>query len=387
MKILKSTAIILIGIFLLMIISSWLHWFFKAGKHLEVIIVDKTVNSFNRNGHSSIVWLLNHDKYINANNKSYSLSRDYFGFYPLKPRNSGNFEIKHILLADIDPLSEKSDILYFADMYGLYANEWYNNKNNIGPETKIIGGITNTDYALLKFMLDAKKTIIIESVFYCEPTEPLNRYRTEEAIDIHPVGWSGKYFKSLDSTKGEIPRWIINTYEKTNDGKWPFKKGGIVLLKGSSQTVILEEGNHLDIAMPQIESSKEICSRFNIPDHVSFTNWFELYTAGPDYKSISDFSLKVNSEGASLLERNGIPANFPAILVNKNEKVFFFTGDFANQKIAYNTYWIAGWLPIKQNSFFHKESSSFLWNFYLPFMSSLFKEIQKKSKSPLLESK
>src|SRR5664279_1780335 len=112
MKILKSTVIILIGIFLLVIISSWLGWFFKAGKHLEVIIVDKTVNSLDRDGHSSIIWLLNHEKYINASNKSYSLSRDYFGFYPLQPRNSGNFEIKHILLSDIAELSEKSDILY-----------------------------------------------------------------------------------------------------------------------------------------------------------------------------------------------------------------------------------------------------------------------------------
>jgi len=58
-------------------------------------------------------------------------------------------------------------------------------------------------------MMDAQKTIIIESVFFCEPTEPLNRYRTEELLDIHPNGWSGKYFNSLDSTNKELPRWII----------------------------------------------------------------------------------------------------------------------------------------------------------------------------------
>jgi len=272
-------------------------------------------------------------------------------------------------------------------MYGLYANDWYKNKMDRGPETKLIGGITNNDYLLLKFMMDAKKTIIIESVFYCEPTEPLNRYRTEEALDIHPVGWSARYFKSLDSASKELPKWIIKAYKQTNDGKWPFKKGGIVFLKGNSQTVILEEGKHLDNAMPQIESSKENCTRYSIPDHVSFTNWFELYTAGPNYRSISDFSIKVNSDGASILEMNGIPSKFPAILIDKTDKIYFFAGDFAHQNFAYNTYWIAGWLPIKQNAFFHSESNAFLWNFYYPFMSNLFKEVQKNHKTSLIKLK
>jgi hypothetical protein len=362
------------------LIISWLLWFFKPGKTLDVVIIDKTVKTLSRDGHSSLVWILNHDKYINSKHKSYSLSKDYFGFYPLRPKNSGNFKIQHILLSDISEISDKGDILYFADMYGLYANEWYKNTNEKGPDTKIIGGITNSDYVLLKFMMDAGKTIIIESVFYCEPTEPLNRYRTEEALDIHPIGWSGKYFKSLDSTNKEIPRWIISTYEKTNDGKWPFKKGGIVFLKGNTQSVVLEEGKHLNMPMPQIETSGDMAARFNVPDHVSFTNWFELYSAGPNYKSISNFSLKVNSEGASILEMNGIPAKFPAIFLDKNEKIFFFTGDFSNHKIAYNTYWIPGWLSLNQKSFFHDESDSFLWNFYYPFMSNLFKEVQKNRK-------
>jgi hypothetical protein len=381
MKTIKRTAIIVIGIFLLAIIVSWLLWFMKADRTLNVVIVDKSVKSFSRDSHSAVVWILNHDKYVNSKHKSYSLSRDYYGFYPLKPRNSGNFEIKRVLLSDIAEVSEKSDILYFADMYGLYFSEWYKNNIDKGPSAKIIGGITNSDYSLLKFMIDSKKTIIIESIFYCEPTEPLNRYRTEEALDIHPVGWSGKYFKSLDSTDKDMPRWIVQTYMKNNDGKWPFKKPGIVFLKGNTQSVVLEEGKHLDISRPQIETSNENATHFNVPNQVSFSNWFEIYTVGPNYKTISDFSLKVNAAGASILELNGIPSKFPAILVDKSNKIYFFTGDFANQKITFNTYWIPGWLSLKQHSMFHNEASSFLWTFYYPFMSNLFKEVQQAHNS------
>jgi len=32
--------------------------------------------------------------------------------------------------------------------------------------------------------------------------------------------------------------------------------------------------------MPQIETSKDIAARFNVPEQVSFSNWFELYTSG-----------------------------------------------------------------------------------------------------------
>ena len=98
MKILKCTAIIVISIFLLVILTGWLHYLLKADKTLDVVIIDKTVENFSRDGHSSLIWILNHDKYVNARHKSYSLSQGYYGFYPLKPRSSLNFEIKHILL-------------------------------------------------------------------------------------------------------------------------------------------------------------------------------------------------------------------------------------------------------------------------------------------------
>jgi hypothetical protein len=390
MKTLKIILIILISIFILAIISCWLIWFVKPGKSLDVIIIDKTVKNFNRDSHSSLIWILNHDKYIDSKHKSYSLSRGYYGFYPLKPRNSGNFEIKRILLSDIAEVSDKCDILYFADMYGLYASEWYKNKVDKGPSTKIIGGITFSDYSLLKFMIDSKKTIIIESVFYCEPTEPLNRYRTEETLDIHPlggeVGWSGKYFGSLDSTNKEIPHWIVQNYMKSNDGRWPFKHAGIVFLKGNSQSVVLEEGKHLELAIPQVETSKEISARFKVPEEVPFTNWFEIFTAGPNYRSIANFSIKVNPAGAAILDSNGIPANFAAIYLDKSEKIYFFTGDFANHDIAYSTYWIPGWLSLKQKNMFHNESTAFLWTFYYPFMSNLFNEIQKQRQAKPLKS-
>jgi len=148
-------------------------------------------------------------------------------------------------------------------------------------------------------------------------------------------------------------------------------------LKGNSQAVVLEEGKDLDNALPQIETSKEIATRFNVPEQTPFTNWFELFTAGPNYRSIADFSLKVNSTGASILESNGIPAKFPAIFLDKNDKVFFFSGDFANQKIAYNTFWIPGWLSLKQKTMFHNESTAFLWTFYYPFISSLLNEVHQ----------
>jgi len=45
-------------------------------------------------------------------------------------------------------------------------------------------------------------------------------------------------------------------------GNGLFKKAGIIFFKGSSQSVVLEVGKHLDIAMPQIETSKGHCSSF-----------------------------------------------------------------------------------------------------------------------------
>jgi len=144
--------------------------------------------------------------------KSYSYLRDYYGFYPLKPRKQRQFWNKNIFSCqDIAwNIGKKSDILYFADMYGVYANDCTNKKAIVVPQPKIIGGITNSDYSLLKFMMDAKRTYYWLRVYsFVNPLNLFNRYRTEELLDIHPK-WAGlvNILIALDSTNKELPRWI-----------------------------------------------------------------------------------------------------------------------------------------------------------------------------------
>ena len=378
MRPLTKAAVSIGLIILILLIASWFFWLIKPSRSLDVIIVDKSVRDFRYTGHRSLTWVLNENKFRHGLNNKYRLSRDYYGFVPLRPRNSGNYMLRRYLLSDITDLVSQSDVIYFADMYGVYFNEWYKSQLPRDASSKIIGGINNNDYWLLKNLYDAKKTLIFENVFFADPTEPLVRYRTEELVNINPTGWNLKYFSNLDSANSQIPRWVIRLYKAANDGQWPFHNAGIIFVKSSGDAVVLEEGKHLSSAMPFLVTSQEKAGKYHVAESVPFTNWIEVVTAASKYHSISDFTLKTTTSGENVLSLHGIPSKFPAILNDSTGRIFYFTGDFANQKMSYATYLLSGYASLKSKSLFHRQGNAFLWNFYVPFMTELFDEVAKQ---------
>ena len=382
MKALKKVAISLgIGI-LVLLLASWLLWLLKPIRPLDVIIVDKSVRDYQFTSHRALTWVLNENRFHSYKNKKYSLSKDYYGFVPLKPKNSGNYVLRRYLLSDITELVEKNDLIYYADMYGVYFNEWYESPVTAASASKIIGGINNNDYWLLKNLYDAHKTIIFEDIFFTEPTEPLVRYRTEEIVKVHPTGWSLKYFAKLDTADKEIPHWVVSMFKKMNDGKWPFKSSGIVFINTNKQVVVLEDKKHLDFPIPMLETAPEVADKYKVAQSVPFYNWIEIVTAAPSYHELSSFVIKDNSAGENVLSLHGIPSKFPAVLQNDSAKMYYIAGDFSNQIMAFNTFRLNGFAALKARSLFHSDKNAFLWTYYVPFLTEVFDETaNEKSES------
>jgi len=78
------------AIIFLLILVSFLLWFFKPKKELNVFLLDKTVPTKERNEHKSFHWVLNHNRYVKPDKERYKLKEDYYGFFPTNPENSNS---------------------------------------------------------------------------------------------------------------------------------------------------------------------------------------------------------------------------------------------------------------------------------------------------------
>ena len=108
---------IFIGILILLILP-FLIWQISPQKNLDVLIIDKTVPDDSFREHKGIVWALKYNKYVKNNNKEYDLKTDYAGFVPEK-------ENKYKIRSIEDGLNSDLDLIYMADTYGVYEDEFF----------------------------------------------------------------------------------------------------------------------------------------------------------------------------------------------------------------------------------------------------------------------
>jgi len=94
-------SIIITGLIIILTSPIWmaLGWLFEGKKELKVVMVDKTTLTNDGIEHRSFNWVLDNDKYCMQNRSLYSISRDYYGFFPKdKVALTGNPVRKSLLI-------------------------------------------------------------------------------------------------------------------------------------------------------------------------------------------------------------------------------------------------------------------------------------------------
>lgn len=378
MKKLKYTLFVLI-ILLLIPLLSWFLWRVSPPKHLQVMIMDKSVSDMKRSSHRPLVWNLNHLRCVKEDGKTYSLLHDYYGFIPIAPFKSRNYDINRIRISDIEGMSVKYDLTYYADTRGVDYDEWFSNKKEQSGSLMIIGGLNQNDYLFLKAMIDQGKTVIAEHEFLGGVTDPLITRKAESLFHIDYTNWTGRYYARLDTSRNpELYPWIVSAYKKNNDGKWPFKGPGIILNRGKNVVVVLEKKDLLSL-LPFIVTNPEKTREYQLPDSIGFAGSFEISIPDSLNEVFAHFFLNASESGLKKLKDNGVPSEFPAILhsITKPADIWYFCGDFSHYKMPYFTYRFKGWGHLMH---FHKAESpsGFIWNYYMPLTKRIFLDTQKR---------
>src|SRR4030042_7199321 len=132
--------IIILVVLLALPLINLVRWTFQTKKPMDIIIVDKTVPTFDREKHKSFNWILTNDRFVKQEKKtSFSYRKDYYGFYPTHPVKKRLWDRIEYRLADLKDLPEKADAIYITDTYGVYFNEWYQGISRSRRSMKIYG--------------------------------------------------------------------------------------------------------------------------------------------------------------------------------------------------------------------------------------------------------
>ncbi len=368
--------VIILAVIIALPVINLIRWSVQTKRPLDIIIVDKTVPTLERDHHKSFDWILTNDRFVNRErNTSYSYTKDYYGFFPQRPLRDKKWDRNDYRLTDLIGLAEKNDAIYFTDTYGVFFNDWFRGINKSRKSRKIYGGLNNNDFLLLKEMKDRNKLIIMEYNSFDYPTAQFESVRTQEKLGINFSGWTGKYFSTLDTTDRDFPIWMTAMYRKEYKKPWTFTKPGIVLLK-EKDIVVLEQGKQLKNPMPQIITDGAATQKYGVVPSVAFDQWFDIIDPLQN-NVISKFRIDTTPSGDSLLVSNSLTNEFPAVVQDApTQRTYYFSGDFATCDLPFWTARFKGVEKLKGILFSDKEDDTrrFFWLYYKPLINGIFSD-------------
>jgi hypothetical protein len=359
----------------------WAGWLLTPKKKLVAAVVNKTVSSPGGQEHVSLNWVLNYNRFTITSQRPYKIGQDYFGFFPMDNQQFKIKGLERFSMDQLNQLSQDADMVYFTDTYGVHSTEWYGKEGINGRSGMLYGGLGKEDVQLLENMKARHKLILAEFNTIGSPTQTSNRKRFEDLFGLKWTGWTARYFNDLDLAQNkEIPPWIINNYKKAHKGEWPFTREGIAFVNDNGQVVILEEGRHLENALPFIYPTAEARKKWDLPEKMKYPFWFDIMQ--PDLKVntvYASFHLSLLAEGKKELAAYGIPENFPAVTghLGNDYRFYYFSGDFSNNPVGGKSSYFKG-IGFFKGLFYDDrdplERGSFFWNFYRPMITQILKD-------------
>ncbi len=376
-KILFISIIIILAVLLL----SFLLWSFKVKRPMEILVMNKAVQSVSRHEHKAAFWILNYNRFVRKSGKSYNHRKDYYGFFPIKPYRYKEYDVRNIRFNDIDSLADHYDMAWFIDTYGLSFGEWYGDVADETYSRMLYGGLNQEDYFYIREMLLRNKPVIAEFNFFASPTSDLLRTKTEELAGIYWSGWTGTYYDNMDyNENSDLPSRIINLYKEQNQGSWPYSRSGIILLNHENRVLVLENETHIEIELPLITTAADKAARYGVSPVIHFPCRFDICYTADTSNVISYYELYPTAEGDSILRKNNIPSRFPAVIGNfDNGPFYYLAGSFSDYDIAMFTSRFTGsrsfdFMLLRDRV---ETRGKFFSEFYYPFISTIITDYQE----------
>lgn len=340
--------------FLLILLIPSLWWYAQPSTELHTLIFNKTVAEETYSEHKGLMWLMNHEKYVDHSGDSYDFSEDYAGYHPGTEENTS-------LPEDLSSYS----FFYLADTYGVDGS----------PDQ----GLSSGEAERLETALSEEpRPFVAEYNSFSSPTEEEARSKMSSLLEIQTSGWRGKYFSSLEKgADTAVPEWAIENYENRQKDDWSFTGAGFLFAHDDGSVIILDGDMMSENTGVSLSFTEAGTSLFDLTESPPYSGWFDIIESSYEENVLASFDLKLKEEGSEKLKEAGIPSSFPAVTRTEKEGApfYYFAGNFAEMTDVPGLTGMKG-LPalMKWTPFGGNEDSLFYWKTYAPMMDRVLKE-------------
>jgi len=370
--------IFLVTLFVFSCASSPVRWYLKAESPWRVAVVDKTVPHANYREHGALFWVLRHEKISSPlGARDWTLDQHYVGFVPTPDNPDHRGEGHDLTERDL----ANADLLFLADTYGVYEGDYLDARGAAAAldySAKIYRGLSSEEASIVERFTDGGGGhLIAEFNTFASPTTRSARQTMERLLGLHWSGWTGRYFNEL-SDDNEVPAWAHREYEKQYEEEWTFDGSGFLLVREDATLFVLREV--LEVARDGLTIWVRAGGVMmdGILDGVAFNYWFDVVAADGNSEVPAMFQFDLLDSGRALMERFGVPTEFPAVVVASRDPLrMYLAGDFSDAAGSLGPHWLEGlpWFNKKLLSIWFPRSSSqesFYWGFYIPLLRNTF---------------
>jgi len=375
-------AFLVVGIFLMTLFtftcaSAPVRWLMKAESPWRVAVVDKTVPHPDYREHAALFWVLRHEKISSPRGaRDWALDQHYVGFTPTPDAADQRGESRDLTAGDL----RGADLLFLADTYGVYEGDYLDPREAAALDysAQIYGGLSSEEAATVAQFTDRDGGhLIAEFNTFASPTESAARETMERLLGLRWTGWTGRYFPEL-SDDTEVPGWAHREYRRQYEEEWAFSGPGYLLVHENTTLFVLREGLDVTGNGLTIRTNAGGAMMDGVVDEVAFGYWFDVVTANANSDVPAIFHFDLLESGHALVERFGVPSEFPAVVVASHDPLrMYFAGDFSDASGSLGPHWLEGlpWLNKKLLSAWFPGAGgqdSFYWSFYVPLLRNTF---------------
>ena len=354
----------------------WGCYLARPAKEMKVVVLDKTVPFRTWVEHRSLFWLMNHLKIRNRAGAEYNSRTDYLGAFPGAEPGDRPARTRDLALSD----AMGADLVYIADTYGVYEDDLKSGSRMqaaLERSPKIYGGLEPAEADAAVRALNSGRKLIVEFNTLASPTGRAARETMEEALGVRWTRWVGRYFPRLEDEE-EVPRWLVENYEREWNLPWEFEGAGYVLLQDDAHVEVLQVGKEAErngLVLMREQPVDRLLS--GARDGVSYAFWFSIVEPSEEAQVLATFRWNLTPEGRNRLQARGLPMVFPAVVRNMapgGGVAYYFAGDFADNPMPQIQVPLAGYTGFKrlfEKVRLYPSEAAFYWRFYVPMMSRI----------------